>query len=161
MTTACRKEGESDKICILTATSGDTGKAALEGFAGVPGTEIIVFYPKDGVSQVQERQMVSQEGVNTHVFAIEGNFDDAQTGVKKIFADEDFGTQLKAKGHKAFLRQLDKHRKTGTASSLLRLQLRQTRRVGRSGGGTADERGGSDGQFRKYSCRLYGRGNGA
>ena len=100
MTTACRKEGESDKICILTATSGDTGKAALEGFAGVPGTEIIVFYPKDGVSQVQERQMVSQEGVNTHVFAIEGNFDDAQTGVKKIFADEDFGTQLKAKGIK-------------------------------------------------------------
>lgn len=59
-----------------------------------------MFYPKDGVSQVQERQMVSQEGVNTHVFAIEGNFDDAQTGVKKIFADEDFGTQLKAKGIK-------------------------------------------------------------
>lgn len=88
MTTACRKEGESDKICILTATSGDTGKAALEGFAGVEGTEIIVFYPKDGVSQVQERQMVSQEGKNTHVLAIEGNFDDAQTGVKHIFADD-------------------------------------------------------------------------
>lgn len=100
MTTACKKEGESDKICILTATSGDTGKAALEGFADVEGTEIIVFYPKDGVSQVQERQMVSQEGKNTHVFAIEGNFDDAQTGVKKIFADVDFGEKLKEKGIK-------------------------------------------------------------
>lgn len=100
MTAACKKEGESDKICILTATSGDTGKAALEGFADVPGTEIIVFYPKDGVSEVQERQMVSQEGSNTHVYAIEGNFDDAQTGVKKIFADDDFERKLKAEGIK-------------------------------------------------------------
>lgn len=100
MTAACKKEGESDKICILTATSGDTGKAALEGFAGVSGTEIVVFYPKDGVSQVQERQMVSQEGDNTHVYAIEGNFDDAQTGVKKIFADDSFGAELKARGIK-------------------------------------------------------------
>ena len=100
MTTACRKEGETDKVCILTATSGDTGKAALEGFADVPGTEIIVFYPKDGVSQVQERQMVSQQGKNTHVYAIEGNFDDAQTGVKKLFSDEAFAAELKEKGVK-------------------------------------------------------------
>lgn len=98
ITTACRKEGETDKICILTATSGDTGKAALEGFADVDGTEIIVFYPKDGVSQVQERQMVSQEGKNTHVYAIEGNFDDAQTGVKNIFADIALEAELKQKG---------------------------------------------------------------
>lgn len=83
MTSACRKEGEKDKICILAATSGDTGKAALAGFANVEGTEIIVFYPQKGVSQVQERQMVSQEGDNTHVIAIRGNFDDAQTGVKE------------------------------------------------------------------------------
>lgn len=100
MTTACKKEGEKDKICILTATSGDTGKAALEGFADVPGTEIIVFYPKGGVSQVQERQMVSQRGDNTHVFALEGNFDDAQTGVKKIFSDKEFEKRLKEMGVK-------------------------------------------------------------
>ena len=100
MTTACKKEGETDKICILTATSGDTGKAALEGFAGVPGTEIIVFYPAGGVSQVQERQMVSQAEANTHVFAIKGNFDDAQTGVKKIFADDEMKANLAAKGIK-------------------------------------------------------------
>ncbi len=87
LTTAMKKEGEKRKICILVATSGDTGKAALEGFADVPGTEIIVFYPNEGVSVVQERQMVTQEGTNTHVFSIRGNFDDAQTGVKEIFND--------------------------------------------------------------------------
>ena len=100
MTTSCKKEGEENKICILTATSGDTGKAALEGFAGVPGTEIVVFYPCDGVSQVQERQMITQEGDNTHVFAIHGNFDDAQTGVKRIFSDDDFAKKLAARGIK-------------------------------------------------------------
>ncbi len=94
LTTAVKKEKEEAKICILTATSGDTGKAALEGFADVPGTEIIVFFPNKGVSEVQERQMVSQEGANTHVFAINGNFDDAQTGVKKIFNDDAFAKKL-------------------------------------------------------------------
>ena len=98
LTTAMKKEKEKKKICILTATSGDTGKAALEGFADVPGTEIIVFFPNQGVSQVQERQMVTQEGNNTHVFAIEGNFDDAQTGVKKIFNDTDFAEKLAESG---------------------------------------------------------------
>lgn len=100
LTTAMKKENEDKKICILTATSGDTGKAALEGFADVPGTEIIVFFPNQGVSQVQERQMITQEGDNTHVFAIEGNFDDAQTGVKKIFNDADFAEKLAASGCK-------------------------------------------------------------
>ena len=94
LTTAMKKEKEEKRICILTATSGDTGKAALEGFADVPGTEIIVFYPNQGVSQVQERQMVTQEGENTHVFAINGNFDDAQTGVKRIFNDAVFAEEL-------------------------------------------------------------------
>ncbi len=98
LTTAMKKEKEDKKICILTATSGDTGKAALEGFADVPGTEIIVFFPNQGVSQVQERQMVTQEGDNTHVFAIEGNFDDAQTGVKKIFSDRAFAEKLAGMG---------------------------------------------------------------
>lgn len=98
MTTSLKKEGVTDKVCILTATSGDTGKAALEGFADVYGTEIVVFYPTGGVSQVQERQMVTQEGKNTHVFAIRGNFDDAQTGVKKIFNDDAFAAELAAAG---------------------------------------------------------------
>jgi len=100
LTTAMKKENEDKKICILTATSGDTGKAALEGFADVPGTEIIVFFPNKGVSEVQQRQMITQEGENTHVFAIEGNFDDAQTGVKKIFNDGDFAEKLAAMGCK-------------------------------------------------------------
>ncbi|TDP59085.1 threonine synthase [Aminicella lysinilytica] len=100
LTTATKKEHEDKKICILTATSGDTGKAALEGFADVAGTEIIVFFPNQGVSQVQERQMVTQEGENTHVFAIEGNFDDAQTGVKKIFNDAAFRDKLAGMGCK-------------------------------------------------------------
>lgn len=100
LTTATKKQQEDKKICILTATSGDTGKAALEGFADVPGTEIIVFFPNQGVSQVQERQMITQEGENTHVFAINGNFDDAQTGVKKIFNDSDFAAKLAEQGCK-------------------------------------------------------------
>lgn len=100
LTTAMKKENEDKKICILTATSGDTGKAALEGFADVPGTEIIVFYPNQGVSQVQERQMVTQEGDNTHVFAINGNFDNAQSGVKQIFNDDNMAAELAAKGVK-------------------------------------------------------------
>lgn len=100
LTTAMKKEKEDRKVCILTATSGDTGKAALDGFADVEGTEIVVFYPNKGVSQVQERQMITQEGENTHVFAINGNFDDAQTGVKKIFNDEEFAQELAKAGCK-------------------------------------------------------------
>ena len=98
LTTAVKKEHDSHEICILTATSGDTGKAAMAGFADVPGTQIIVFYPNNGVSQVQEQQMRTQEGKNVHVFSIEGNFDDAQTGVKSIFNDQDFAAKLDAQG---------------------------------------------------------------
>ena len=94
MTTAVRKENEEKEIVILTATSGDTGKAALEGFADVEGTQIIVFYPSTGVSEVQKRQMTTQEGANTHVFGIRGNFDDAQTGVKRIFDDTAYNEKL-------------------------------------------------------------------
>ncbi|MCR5094421.1 MAG: threonine synthase [Lachnospiraceae bacterium] len=98
MTTAARKNGSSEEIVILTATSGDTGKAALEGFAGVPGTRIVVFYPKDGVSPIQELQMVTTEGDNTCVIGIDGNFDDAQNGVKKIFTDERVRERLRQAG---------------------------------------------------------------
>ena len=98
MTTAARKNNVKNEIVILTATSGDTGKAALAGFADVPGTRIIVFYPKPGVSPIQEKQMVTQKGANTAVVSIHGNFDDAQTGVKKIFGDKEFAAKLAAKG---------------------------------------------------------------
>ncbi len=99
MTTSAKKNKVNNKIVILAATSGDTGKAAMAGFADVEGTEIIVFYPKDGVSPVQELQMVTQKGDNTHVAAIHGNFDDAQTGVKKIFGDKAFAELLEEKGY--------------------------------------------------------------
>ena len=93
------KVGESREVCILVATSGDTGKAALEGFCDIPGTKIIVFYPQDGVSEIQKQQMISQLGNNVDVIAVEGNFDDAQTGVKNIFSDSDFCTQLNQDGY--------------------------------------------------------------
>ena len=98
MTTAAKKNHVKNEIVILTATSGDTGKAAMAGFADVPGTRIIVFYPKNGVSRVQELQMLTQKGANTSVVGIEGNFDDAQTGVKKIFGDKEFAKELDAMG---------------------------------------------------------------
>lgn len=99
LTTAAKKNDVKNDIVILTATSGDTGKAALAGFADVPGTKIIVFYPKDGVSKVQELQMVTQKGDNTSVVAIHGNFDDAQTGVKKLFEDKALEQELAAAGY--------------------------------------------------------------
>lgn len=87
--TSAKKNNVKNEIVILTATSGDTGKAALAGFADVEGTKIIVFYPKNGVSPIQEKQMVTQKGANTYVIGIKGNFDDAQTGVKNIFGDKE------------------------------------------------------------------------
>lgn len=96
---AIEKTGEQNNIVILVATSGDTGKAALEGFANVKGTQIIVFYPDDGVSDIQRRQMITQQGQNVSVIAVHGNFDDAQTGVKEIFADEELMENLKGKGY--------------------------------------------------------------
>lgn len=99
LTTAAKKNGVTNDIVILTATSGDTGKAAMAGFADVPGTKIIVFYPKDGVSPIQEKQMVTQKGDNTYVVAIRGNFDDAQTGVKKIFNDTEMKAELEEAGY--------------------------------------------------------------
>ena len=98
LTAAMRKQGVTDRIMILVATSGDTGKAALAGFADVPGTAVTVFYPCDGVSAVQQLQMVTQTGSNVAVFGVEGNFDDTQNGVKAIFADEAFARRLAARG---------------------------------------------------------------
>ena len=94
LTKAAKKNNVKEEIVILTATSGDTGKAALAGFADVEGTKIIVFYPKDGVSSVQEKQMVTQQGANTDVIGILGNFDDAQTGVKLMFNNTELAKKL-------------------------------------------------------------------
>lgn len=98
LTRAAKKNNVDEDVVILTATSGDTGKAAMAGFADVPGTRIIVFYPKGGVSVVQERQMITQTGDNTAVVAIHGNFDNAQTGVKNMFEDQDLAARLKKAG---------------------------------------------------------------
>lgn len=94
MITSAKKNHVKNEIVILTATSGDTGKAALAGFAGVEGTKIIVFYPKNGVSPIQEKQMVTQKGDNTFVVGIHGNFDDAQTGVKMLFNDRELAQEM-------------------------------------------------------------------
>ena len=98
MTAAAKKNDMTDEIVILTATSGDTGKAAMAGFADVPGTRIIVFYPKGGVSAIQEKQMLTQRGKNVHVVGIRGNFDDAQSAVKRIFSDETLRAQMTESG---------------------------------------------------------------
>ena len=98
MTTAAAKNGSGKEIVILTATSGDTGKAALAGFAGVKGTKIMVFYPKNGVSSIQERQMVTTVGANTRVIGINGNFDDAQTSVKNLFTDQALVSEMAEHG---------------------------------------------------------------
>ena len=99
LTTAAKKNHVKNEIVILTATSGDTGKAALAGFSDVPGTKIIVFYPKNGVSPIQEKQMVTQKGDNTFVVGIHGNFDQAQTGVKKMFSDAALAKEMDAAGY--------------------------------------------------------------
>ena len=99
LTASLRKTGEEKTVCILVATSGDTGKAALEGFRDVDRTKILVFYPDGGVSEMQKLQMVTQEGKNVGVCAVRGNFDDAQTGVKRIFSDEALREELAGRGY--------------------------------------------------------------
>ncbi|MBQ3404847.1 MAG: threonine synthase [Oscillospiraceae bacterium] len=98
LTASMKKTGERRRVCILVATSGDTGKAALEGFKDVPGTRILVFFPKNGVSDIQELQMTTQQGDNVGVMQVRGNFDDAQTGVKKLFSDEQLRAELDGRG---------------------------------------------------------------
>ena len=98
LSTALKKTGEKNQVLILVATSGDTGKAALEGFRDVEQTKIIVFYPENGVSRIQKLQMVTQQGENVAVTAVKGNFDDAQSGVKAIFSDREFNAKLNEAG---------------------------------------------------------------
>ena len=98
LTASAKKTGDNRIITILVATSGDTGKAALDGFSDVDGSKIMVFYPKDGVSEIQRLQMITQKGSNVCVCGVDGNFDDAQTGVKEIFTDSEFNEELNKKG---------------------------------------------------------------
>ena len=100
MTKAVKKNGIKEKILILTATSGDTGKAALEGFKNVKGTRVVVYYPHNGVSDIQYLQMATQSGKNTDVIAVKGNFDDTQNGVKEIFGDYDMAEKILKKGYR-------------------------------------------------------------
>ncbi len=111
---SAQKNGEKREVSILVATSGDTGKAALEGFRDVPGTSCTVFYPLDGVSDVQRLQMVTTGGENTHVIAVKGNFDDAQTGVKELFASGEFAEEMNSRG-KVLSPQLTAPRATRSA----------------------------------------------
>ena len=99
LTGSLNKNAEDKTACILVATSGDTGKAAMEGFRDVDKTRILVFYPKDGVSDIQELQMLTQQGENVGLCAVEGNFDDAQTGVKRLFSDEKLRETLAERGY--------------------------------------------------------------
>ena len=131
LSAALRKTGEDKTVCILVATSGDTGKAAMEGFADVPQTKILVFYPKDGVSKVQETQMVTQDGANVGVCAVVGNFDDAQAGVKRIFSDEAIRDHPGGPGLLPLLRQLHQLGPHPAPGGLLYLRLL------RPGAGTA------------------------
>ena len=99
LTKSMKKTGVDKEVVILVATSGDTGKAALEGFCDVEGTKIMVFFPNDGVSNIQKLQMVTQKGENVNVMSVFGNFDDAQNGVKKIFGDKEFAEEIAKKGY--------------------------------------------------------------
>lgn len=125
LTKAIAKTGESNKVVILVATSGDTGKAALEGFANVKDTEIIVFYPEDGVSAIQKRQMLTQAGDNVRVIGIQGNFDDAQRGVKGAFRRYCAGRGAAEKGLCVQLGQFDQLGASGTADRVLFQRLQR------------------------------------
>lgn len=125
LTKAIAKTGESNKVVILVATSGDTGKAALEGFANVKDTEIIVFYPEDGVSAIQKRQMLTQTGDNVRVIGIKGNFDDAQRGVKGAFRRYCVGRGAAEQGLCVQLGQFDQLGASGTADRVLFQRLQR------------------------------------
>ena len=123
LTASLRKTGETRTACILVATSGDTGKAALDGFHDVPGTKIMVYYPVDGVSPMQKLQMATQEGANVEVIAIHGNFDDAQSAVKRIFTDDETRAQPRQGRHDAVLGELHQLGPSRAADRVLCLRI--------------------------------------
>ena len=159
LTASLTKLEEEKTACILVATSGDTGKGALEGFRDVPRTKILVFYPKDGVSQVQELQMVTQEGDNVGVAAVVGNFDDAQTGVKRLFSDRAVCRELEEKGILLLLGQLHQLGPGAAPDCLLRLGLLRPA-AGREGRSRPDgERLCPHRQLRQHPGRLLRPGD--
>ena len=157
--TAARKNEVKEDIVILTATSGDTGKAALAGFADVEGTKIIVFYPKNGVSPIQEKQMVTQKGDNTFVVGIHGNFDEAQTGVKQMFSDPEMKAELLQAGYR-FSCKLHQHRTPRSTDCLLCICIcknvceRQNRSRGTNQCGSSDRKLWK--YFSSFLCKKYG-----
>ena len=154
VTAARGQEGVEDKIVILTATSGDTGKAALEGFHDVEGTGIIVFFPDEGVSPVQKAQMVTQAGANVKVCAVRGNFDDCQTGVKRAFAAARRERCARGHGPPSLLGQLHQHRPPGPAGGLLLHRLCRARQARRDRLRGAGGLRGADRQLRGHPRRV-------
>ena len=154
-----REEGTLDhEFMILVATSGDTGKAALEGFKGVDGVSIGVLFPDGGVSDIQRKQMVTTTGDNVQVWAVRGNFDDCQTGVKHAFADEKFAEKLLA-GHAVLQRQLHQLGAAAASGGLLHLQLCRTRGGGQDRSRMPHRRVRSHGQLRQHPGRLVRQAN--
>ena len=158
LTKSLEKTADGKTAVILVATSGDTGKAALEGFRDVAGTEMIVFYPENGVSPMQKRQMDTQAGENLCVCAIEGNFDDAQTGVKRIFTDEAVKAALAAKGK--MFSSANQLGPPAAADRLLLLRLSRPRAGGQNSDGRPDQRRRADGQFRQHPRGLLREAHG-
>ena len=160
LVTSAKKNHVENEIVILTATSGDTGKAALAGFADVPGTKIIVFYPKSGVSPIQEKQMLTQKGENTYVIGIKGNFDDAQTGVKKDVLQQGTGRSDGWERISVFICKLNQHRTSGSSDRILRKSLRGSGEKGCSKGRRSDECRSAYRKLWKYSgsvlCKTDG-----
>lgn len=151
ITLSAKKNGEEREISILVATSGDTGKAALEGFKDVAGTSCTVFYPLEGVSRVQELQMVTTGGSNTHVIGVRGNFDDAQTGVKRLFASHSFAGADARHGQNAFLRQQHQLRAACAAGGILLQRLCGAAACPQAGRGGAGELRGAHGELWQHT----------
>ena len=158
LSASLEKNQEDKTVCILVATSGDTGKAALEGFKDVDRTKILVFYPKDGVSAVQALQMQTQQGNNVGVCAVHGNFDDAQTGVKILFSDEKLREDLAQRGY--FLGQLHQLGPHPAPAGLLHLRLLRPAQRGEDPDGGPGQLLCADGQLRQHPGLLVRRSDG-
>ena len=154
LTASMQKTGEDRTVCILVATSGDTGKAALEGFRDVPQSKILVFYPEKGVSDIQKLQMVTQEGENVAVCAVRGNFDDAQSGVKAIFSDENMRAKLAQRGQFLSSANSINWGRVPAAAGILYQRLLRPALWRHPKAGRADECLCPYGQLWKHSCCL-------
>lgn len=160
LSSALKITGEKRTALILVATSGDTGKAALEGFRDVEGVKIMVFYPVDGVSKIQKLQMMTQEGKNVCVCAIRGNFDDAQNGVKRIFSDSEAQHALAECNSFFSSANSINWGRLGSPDRLLYFCILRSCQQWDDSEWRGNQHQCADGEFRKYLCRLSGKGNG-